>query len=64
MLVVEHRPQTIEIADHVVELGPGAGSAGGKIIAQGSPADLVNTYKDTGSETGRHLASSVAFPRP
>lgn len=64
VLVIEHRPRTIEIADHVVELGPGAGSAGGKIIAQGSPADLVNTYKDTGSETGRHLANSVAFPRP
>src|SRR5690606_34893654 len=40
VLVVEHKPETIEIADHAVDLGPGAGSAGGEIVFEGSVADL------------------------
>lgn len=51
VLVVEHKPETITIADHVVDLGPGAGSAGGEICFEGSVAGL----KESGTLTGRHL---------
>ncbi|WP_290852950.1 excinuclease ABC subunit UvrA [Gordonia sp. (in: high G+C Gram-positive bacteria)] len=51
VLVVEHKPETIAIADHVVDLGPRAGSLGGQICFEGSVADL--TAADT--LTGRHL---------
>ncbi len=52
VLVVEHKPEVITIADHVVDLGPGAGADGGRITYQGDPAGL--TISDT--LTGRHLA--------
>jgi excinuclease UvrABC ATPase subunit len=51
VLVVEHKPETIAIADHVVDLGPGAGSAGGIICYEGPVAGL----RASGSLTGRHL---------
>ena len=51
VLVVEHKPETIEIADHVVDLGPGAGSGGGEVVFQGSIAEL----RDSDTTTGRHL---------
>ncbi|MEX3505445.1 ATP-binding cassette domain-containing protein [Corynebacterium sp. LK2510] len=51
VLVVEHKPQTIEIADHVVEIGPGAGSAGGEIVFEGS----VDKLREADTATGRHL---------
>ncbi|MEO6882056.1 MAG: excinuclease ABC subunit UvrA [Mycobacteriaceae bacterium] len=51
VLVVEHHPEVIAIADHVVELGPAAGSAGGEIVFQGSVAEL----RTSGTTTGRHL---------
>lgn len=51
VLVVEHKPETIRIADHVVDLGPGAGSAGGTVCFTGSVAELAAS--DT--ITGRHL---------
>ena len=52
VLVVEHEPQTIAIADHVVDLGPGAGAAGGTVCFEGTVADL----RASGTLTGRHLA--------
>jgi excinuclease UvrABC ATPase subunit len=51
VLVVEHKPEAIEIADHVVDLGPGAGSAGGTICFEGS----VDGLRASGTVTGRHL---------
>ncbi|MFN6555415.1 ATP-binding cassette domain-containing protein [Mycolicibacterium septicum] len=51
VLVVEHKPETISIADHVVDLGPGAGSAGGEVVFQGSVADL----RASDTVTGHHL---------
>ena len=51
VLVVEHEPETIEIADHVVDLGPGAGSAGGAVCFTGSVAGL----RASGTITGQHL---------
>lgn len=41
VLVVEHEPETIASADHVVDLGPGAGHEGGRVVFKGSPAQLV-----------------------
>ncbi|WP_265521232.1 excinuclease ABC subunit UvrA [Oerskovia flava] len=51
VLVVEHKPETITIADHVVDIGPGAGSAGGTICFEGTIAEL----RGSGTLTGRHL---------
>ncbi|MHA7282859.1 ATP-binding cassette domain-containing protein [Arthrobacter sp. TMS2-4] len=51
VLVVEHKPEMIAIADHVVDLGPGAGRAGGSVCFEGSLADL----RRSGTLTGRHL---------
>ncbi|MGZ4147050.1 MAG: excinuclease ABC subunit UvrA, partial [Actinomycetota bacterium] len=51
VLVVEHEPQTIEIADHVVDLGPGAGAAGGTVCFEGT----VEALRKSGTITGRHL---------
>ncbi|MGE3961732.1 MAG: ATP-binding cassette domain-containing protein [Dehalococcoidia bacterium] len=57
VLVVEHKPEVIEIADHVVDLGPGAGAAGGEIVFEGSVADL----RSSGTLTGRHLGDRAAL---
>ncbi|MFD9687127.1 ATP-binding cassette domain-containing protein [Kitasatospora sp. NPDC059088] len=57
VLVVEHKPQTIAIADHVVDLGPGAGAAGGSVCFEGSVAGL----RKSGTVTGRHLADRTAL---
>jgi excinuclease UvrABC ATPase subunit len=51
VLVVEHEPETIAIADHVVDLGPGAGAAGGTICFEGT----VEGLRASGTITGRHL---------
>lgn len=51
VLVVEHKPETIAIADHVIDLGPGAGTDGGQIVFQGT----VDALRTSGTLTGRHL---------
>ncbi|NLT26274.1 MAG: excinuclease ABC subunit UvrA, partial [Microbacteriaceae bacterium] len=51
VLVVEHKPEIIAIADHVVDLGPGAGAHGGEIVYEGDLAGL----RASGTLTGRHL---------
>jgi excinuclease ABC A subunit len=51
VLVVEHKTETIAIADHVVDLGPGAGPAGGTVCFEGTVADL----RTSGTITGRHF---------
>ena len=57
VLVVEHKPETIEIADHVVDLGPGAGTAGGELVYEGTVAGL----RSSGTLTGRHLDDRAAL---
>jgi len=57
VLVVEHKPEAIAIADHVVDLGPGAGSAGGTVCFEGSLEDL----RASGTLTGRHLDDRAAL---
>ncbi len=51
VLVVEHKPETIAIADHVVDLGPRAGSAGGEVVYEGD----VEGLRGSGTLTGTHL---------
>ena len=51
VLVVEHKPETIAIADHVVDLGPGAGTAGGEVVFEGT----VEALRASDTLTGRHL---------
>jgi len=51
VLVVEHKPETIAIADHVVDLGPGAGTAGGSVCFEGT----LDGLRASGTLTGRHL---------
>ncbi|GAB3807324.1 excinuclease ABC subunit UvrA [Micromonospora zhanjiangensis] len=57
VLVVEHKPQVIEIADHVVDLGPGAGSAGGTVCFEGT----VEGLRGSDTVTGRHLDDRAAL---
>jgi len=57
VLVVEHEPETIAIADHVVDLGPGAGTAGGRVCFEGTVEEL----RASSTLTGRHLADRTAL---
>ncbi len=64
VLVVEHKPEAIAIADHAVDLGPGAGAAGGEVVFEGT----VDGLRGSGTVTGQHLddraslKSSVRIP--
>ncbi|MFD5107406.1 ATP-binding cassette domain-containing protein [Streptomyces cinereoruber] len=57
VLVVEHKPEAIAIADHVVDLGPGAGTAGGTVCFEGT----VEGLRASGTVTGRHLDDRAAL---
>ncbi|MDT5066001.1 MAG: hypothetical protein QOK02_2156, partial [Mycobacterium sp.] len=57
VLVVEHEPEVIAIADHVVDLGPGAGTAGGEVVFEGS----VDGLRKSDTITGRHLDDRVTL---
>jgi excinuclease UvrABC ATPase subunit len=57
VLVVEHEPETIAIADHIVDLGPGAGAAGGTVCYEGT----VEGLRAAGTITGRHLGDRAAL---
>ena len=57
VLVVEHEPEAITIADHVVDLGPGAGTGGGEVVFEGS----VEGLRASGTLTGRHLDHRVSL---
>ncbi|GAA1811757.1 excinuclease ABC subunit UvrA [Planosporangium flavigriseum] len=57
VLVVEHKPETIAIADHVVDLGPGAGTAGGAVCFEGT----VEGLRASGTVTGRHFDDRAAL---
>jgi excinuclease UvrABC ATPase subunit len=59
VLVVEHKPETIAIADHVVDLGPGAGAGGGTVCFEGS----VEGLRAAGTITGRHLDDRAALKK-
>ena len=61
VVVVEHDEEAIMAADHVVDIGPGAGLHGGEVIAQGAPAKIISTKK---SLTGQYLAGTKQVPVP
>ena len=61
VLVVEHDEETIRRADHVVDLGPGAGNAGGQLVAHGGPEQIAGNVE---SLTGRYLAGKERIPVP
>src|SRR5450631_532094 len=62
VLVVEHDEETILKADHLIDMGPGAGVHGGEVVAQGTPAEVMN---NPDSLTGRYLSGelSIAVPK-
>jgi len=59
VLVVEHKPEAIAIADHVVDLGPGAGAAGGEVVFEGT----VDGLRASGTLTGRHLDDRASLKK-
>jgi excinuclease ABC subunit A len=61
VLVVEHDPDTIQAADHIIDLGPGAGELGGKLLFAGSYAAMLDEHK---SLTGRYLSGELKIPVP
>ncbi|MDX1556944.1 MAG: excinuclease ABC subunit UvrA, partial [Xanthomonadales bacterium] len=61
VIVVEHDEEAIRSADHVVDLGPGAGVHGGEIVFQGTPEALVS---DEASLTGKYLSGARCIPIP
>jgi len=61
LIVVEHDEETIRHADHVVDMGPGAGLHGGKIVAQGTPEDIENHPT---SLTGKYLSGEMEIDLP
>ena len=61
VIVVEHDEGTIRSADHVLDVGPGAGVHGGKVVAQGTPSDIE---KNSASLTGQYLSGKRVIPVP
>ena len=61
VLVVEHDEETILAADHVVDMGPGAGLNGGQVVFQGTPAEMLT---DPHSLTGKYLSGRLGIPLP
>jgi excinuclease ABC subunit A len=61
LIVVEHDEQTLRTADHIVDLGPGAGVHGGKVVAQGKPEDIM---KVKASLTGQYLSGALSMEIP
>lgn len=61
LIVVEHDEETIVSADHVIDIGPGAGEHGGRVIAEGKPAEIA---LDPNSITGKYLSRQETIPVP
>jgi excinuclease ABC subunit A len=61
VIVVEHDEEAIHAADHVVDMGPGAGVHGGEIVAQGTPAEIE---RNPASLTGQYLSGRRTIPMP
>ena len=61
VIVVEHDEETILSADHVIDIGPGAGKHGGELVAQGTPAVIKKNKK---SLTGKYLSGELSIPIP
>ncbi len=59
VLVIEHNLDMIKNADYIIDMGPEGGSGGGQIIAVGSPEELAEDHKKTGSYTGKYLQKEL-----
>lgn len=68
VVVVEHDRDTLEGADHIVDIGPGAGSEGGRIVAEGTPAELIRAQRKPGtdnpSRTSAYLQGQLSIDVP
>jgi excinuclease UvrABC ATPase subunit len=60
VIVIEHHQAVMAHADWIIDLGPGAGHEGGRIVFEGTPANLVAGWKGNSSLTGEHLAAYLA----
>jgi excinuclease ABC subunit A len=61
VIVVEHDEEAIRAADYVVDMGPGAGEAGGRVVAEGAPGEIIAS---PASLTGRYLCGQLSIPVP
>jgi len=61
VIVVEHDEEAIMVADHVVDMGPGAGEAGGRVVAEGTPRDIL---ANPDSMTGKYLSRKLKIDVP
>ena len=61
VIVVEHDEATINAADHVIDLGSGAGEHGGEVVAEGSPSEIARSER---SLTGKYLSGALSIPVP
>ncbi|MGQ5710318.1 excinuclease ABC subunit UvrA [Desulforudis sp. DRI-14] len=61
LIVVEHDEETMRAADHVIDIGPGAGRDGGRVVASGPIEEIINTPE---SLTGRYLSGRLTIPVP
>lgn len=61
VVVVEHDRETIAAADHIIDMGPGAGVSGGEIVAQGAPAEVIENAR---SLTGQYLSGRIKILVP
>jgi excinuclease ABC subunit A len=61
VIVVEHDPETIQAADHIIDIGPGAGLRGGEIVAEGTPLEITSSAR---SLTGQYLSGRMKMPIP
>ena len=70
MIVIEHSPELMICADWIIDLGPGAGDEGGRIVAQGTPEEVARSgtltgaviARPSGQGMGRDLPTSPVFP--
>ncbi len=61
VLVVEHDEDTMRLSDYIIDIGPGAGKAGGRLVAAGTPEEIM---KDPNSITGKYLSGEMTIPVP
>lgn len=56
MIVIEHRPEVMASADWIIDLGPGGGDSGGRLVAEGTPEDVARSQTPTGQFLAKALA--------
>ncbi|WP_456429166.1 excinuclease ABC subunit UvrA [Nitratifractor sp.] len=61
VIVIEHNLDMVKNADYIVDMGPEGGNKGGQIVATGTPEELAETWRETGSYTGKYLAQELGM---